>query len=168
MGRRVSWLPRFLSLIISVKLVHIFISPEHNYFGHHGQPSGRAPMHALEEAEVVAGKGIVGDRFFGWKEEYAGQVTFFSLEVHEAVCAQLGVWDRGPEVYRRNLVVSGADLNALMGREFEVQGVKFRGMAESKPCYWMDEAFGPGAEEALQGRGGLRAKVLTSGVLRCP
>jgi MOSC domain-containing protein YiiM len=110
----------------------------------------------------------VGDRFFGWKEEYAGQVTFFSLEVHEAVCAQLGVRDRGPEVYRRNLVVNGADLNALIGREFEVQGVKFRGMAESKPCYWMDEAFGPGAEEALQGRGGLRAKVLTSGVLRCP
>jgi len=149
-----------------LKLTHIFISPEHNYFGHHGQPSGKAPLLPLDVAEVVAGKGIVGDRFFGWKEDYAGQVTFFSLEVHEAVCAQLGVQDRGPDVYRRNLVVTGADLNALIGREFALQGVRFRGMAESKPCYWMDEALAPGAEAALRGRGGLRAKVLTDGRLR--
>ena len=149
-----------------MKLTHIFISPEHNYFGHHGQPSGNAVLRSLDEAELVAGKGIVGDRFFGWKEDYAGQVTFFSLEAHEAVCAQLGVHDCGPDAYRRNLVVSGADLNALIGREFELQGVRFRGMAESKPCYWMDEALAPGAEAALQGRGGLRAKVLTDGRLR--
>jgi MOSC domain-containing protein YiiM len=69
-------------------------------------------------------------------------------------------------VYRRNLVVREVDLNALIGREFEVQGVRFLGMAEAKPCYWMDEAFAPGAEEALKGQGGLRAKVLTSGTLR--
>jgi len=149
-----------------VRLLHIFISPEHNYFGHHGQPSGRAPVVALDEAEVVAGRGLVGDRFFGWKEDYAGQVTFFSMEVHEAVCAELGVSDRGPDVYRRNLVVAGADLEALMGCEFELQGVRFLGMVEAKPCYWMDEAVGPGAEQSLRGRGGLRAKVLTSGRLR--
>jgi MOSC domain-containing protein YiiM len=40
------------------------------------------------------------------------------------------------------------------------------GMVEAKPCYWMDEALAPGAEEALRGLGGLRAKVLTSGQLR--
>ena len=82
------------------------------------------------------------------------------------MCAQLGVPDRGPEVYRRNLLVTGADLNALIGQEFELQGQRFLGVAESKPCYWMDEAFAPGAEEALRGQGGLRAKVLTSGTLR--
>ncbi|MFN0126173.1 MAG: MOSC domain-containing protein [Verrucomicrobiales bacterium] len=150
-----------------MKLIHIFISPEHNYFGHHGRPSGRAPLISLEEAEVVAGQGIVGDRFFGWKEDYSGQVTFFSIEAHDALCAQLGVWDRGPEVYRRNLIVRGADLNALIGREFELQGMRFEGASEAKPCFWMDEAFGPGAEEALRGRGGLRARVLTGGSLKC-
>lgn len=149
-----------------LKLVHIFISPEHTYFGHHGKPSGSAPPQALDEAALVAGKGIVGDRFFGWKEDYAGQVTFFSLETHEALCAQFGVRDRGPEVYRRNFVVRGVDLNALIGQEFEIQGVRFLGVVEAKPCYWMDEAFAPGAEEALGGRGGLRAKVLTDGTLR--
>jgi MOSC domain-containing protein YiiM len=39
-------------------------------------------------------------------------------------------------------------------------------MAECKPCYWMDEAIAPGAEALLQGRGGLRARILTSGTLR--
>ena len=82
------------------------------------------------------------------------------------MCAQLGVGDRGPDVYRRNLVVAGVDLMALMGREFELQGVRFMGMVEAKPCYWMDEALAPGAEEALRGCGGLRARVLTSGQLR--
>jgi MOSC domain-containing protein YiiM len=57
-------------------------------------------------------------------------------------------------------------LNALIGAEFEIQGIKFRGMAECAPCYWMDRAFAPGAEQFLQNRGGLRAQILTDGVLR--
>jgi MOSC domain-containing protein YiiM len=58
------------------------------------------------------------------------------------------------------------DLNTLIGVEFEVQGVRFLGSAECSPCYWMDRAFAPGAEAALKGRGGLRAKILSDGVLR--
>jgi butyrate kinase len=30
----------------------------------------------------------------------------------------------------------------------------------------MDQAIGAGEKEALQGRGGLRARILTSGILR--
>ncbi len=147
-------------------LRHIYISPAHNFFGRHGQGAGTAPTEELAEAEVVAGKGLVGDRFYGWKEGYKGQVTFFSLEVHRALCAQFQVWDRPPSVYRRNLVVEGAELPALIGQEFELQGVRFRGTSDCAPCYWMDQAFGPGAEAALAGRGGLRAQVLTTGCLR--
>jgi MOSC domain-containing protein YiiM len=59
------------------------------------------------------------------------------------------------------------DLNALIGREFEVQGVRFAGVEECRPCYWMNEAFGhPQAEDWLKGRGGLRARILSSGWLR--
>ena len=60
----------------------------------------------------------------------------------------------------------GVDLNEWIGREFELQGVRFRGVQECKPCYWMDGAFGPGANAAMKGRGGLRAEVLSNGVLR--
>jgi MOSC domain-containing protein YiiM len=47
-----------------------------------------------------------------------------------------------------------------------VQGVRFLGTEESKPCYWMNQAFGEGAEAALQGHGGLRARILADGILR--
>jgi MOSC domain-containing protein YiiM len=54
----------------------------------------------------------------------------------------------------------------LIGKEFEIQGVRFLGTEEASPCFWMDQAFGEGAEDALRGKGGLRAKILDDGVLR--
>jgi MOSC domain-containing protein YiiM len=46
-----------------------------------------------------------------------------------------------------------------------VQGVRFLGTQECAPCYWMNAVFAEGAEEALKGHGGLRAKILCDGVL---
>ena len=63
--------------------------------------------------------------------------------------------------------VTGIDLNSLIGVEFEVQGVRFAGTEQCKPCHWMDSALGHGAENWLQGRGGLRARILTDGALQC-
>lgn len=149
-----------------MKVRHLFISPAHNYFGHHGKPAGTTPMEAVEEVQCVAGKGLRGDRFFEFKENYKGQVTFFSRETWEDLCLRFQIADKGPETFRRNVIVSGIDLNTLIGKEFEVQGVRFLGTQESAPCYWMNQAFAEGAEEALKGRGGLRASILTDGVLR--
>jgi MOSC domain-containing protein YiiM len=149
-----------------MRLLHLYLSPEHNYFGHHGQPAGTAPMIEVPDLKLVAGQGIEGDRFFGFKKDYKGQVTFFEGERYQALCAQFQVWDRSSSVFRRNIITEGQDLNALIGAEFEIQGVRFKGMAECSPCYWMDEAFHPGAEAALKNHGGLRAKILTDGVLR--
>ena len=58
------------------------------------------------------------------------------------------------------------DLNTLVSAEFAVQGVRFAGTEQCRPCYWMDSALGAGAAEWLQGRGGLRARILNDGVLR--
>ena len=122
----------------------------------------------LECAEVkcVAGRGLDGDRFFDFKKNYQGQVTFFADEVYAQLCAEFGVWDRAPSVFRRNIITVGVDLPALIGKEFAVQGVRFRGTMESAPCEWMNVAFAPGAEARLKGSGGLRATILTDGVLR--
>jgi MOSC domain-containing protein YiiM len=149
-----------------VKVRHLYISPGHNYFGHNGGPPGNHPTLEVPEVECVAGRGLKGDRFFDFKEDNKGQVTFFSQEVFEALCAELKLSGKVPGESRRNIVVAGIDLNSLVGQEFEIQGVKFRGMAECSPCHWMDKAFAPGAEHFLQKRGGLRAKVLTDGKLR--
>ena len=150
----------------AIRIKHLFISPGHNFIGHHDQEPAQHPMIECAEIKCLADRGIEGDRFLDFKADYKGQVTFFSNEVYEDVCAQFGVRDRPASAFRRNIIVEGVDLNALIGREFEVQGVRFLGTQESAPCHWMNTAFAPGAEEALKGRGGLRAKVLTDGVLR--
>lgn len=148
-----------------MELLHLFISPGHNFFGRNGGPPGDHPMIERNEVECVAGKGIRGDRFFEYKKSYKGQITFFAEEVYRELEAQFDVFDRPPSVFRRNVITRNVDLNTLIGLEFEVQGVRFVGMEECKPCYWMDRAFHPGTETALKGRGGLRARILTSGIL---
>jgi MOSC domain-containing protein YiiM len=149
-----------------LRVEHLFVSPGHNFFGHHGQPAGEHPIQAVEQIECVAGRGIRGDRFFDYKENYKGQITFFSMEVLEALRRELNLPDAQPEGTRRNAFVRGVDLNALIGQQFELQGVRFEGVEESRPCNWMNSALGPGAEEWLRGRGGLRCRILSNGVIK--
>jgi MOSC domain-containing protein YiiM len=149
-----------------MRIEHLYISPGHNFYGHHGGPAGTHATEEPREIRCLAGRGIEGDRFLDFKSDYKGQITFFAREIYDELRARFGVWDRPPSAFRRNVIVSGADLNALIGQEFAVQGVRFLGVAECSPCEWMDRAFAPGTEEALRGRGGLRARILTDGVLR--
>ncbi len=148
------------------RIEHLFISPGHNFFGHHGQAAGEHLILAVDQIECVAGRGIRGDRFFDYQENYKGQITFFAMEVLEALRQELDLPNIMPEHTRRNAFARGLDLNALIGERFEVQGVRFLGVEESKPCYWMNTALGPGAEVWLRGRAGLRCRILTNGTIR--
>ncbi len=148
-----------------MNLLHFYLSSGHNYFGHHGKPAGEHPVVEVEEIECIAGKGIRGDRFFDYKDDYAGQITFFASEVFVELVAEFGLHDRSPADLRRNVITADMDLNTLIGEEFEIQGIRFFGTRECSPCYWMDQAYVPGTEAFLKGRGGLRAKILTSGNL---
>jgi len=148
------------------KVRHIYISPGHNYRGHHGHEPGTHPIQEVDAVKCVAGAGLVGDRYFNHAENYKGQITFFSSEVHRQLCERFNQPDTPPSVYRRNVIVEGVDLRQLVGRQFEIQGVVFEGVEECRPCYWMDRAVAPGAEEAMKGSGGLRARILQGGTLR--
>ena len=149
-----------------IRIAHLYISPGHNYFGHHGQPAGEHAMIERPEIRCLAGRGIEGDRFLDFKVDYQGQITFFERETYDRLCAELAVGDRAPGVFRRNVITAGVALAAFYGQEFEIQGVRFLGTGHCAPCHWMNTAFAPGAEARLQGHGGLRAKILTDGVLR--
>ena len=149
----------------SVEVCHLYISPGHNFVGHHGREPDTHPMIEVPMVECVAGRGIRGDRYFDFKDDYKGQITFFSLDVFDELCAALDIHDCSPAAARRNVITRGVNLNEFIGREFDVQGVWFSGTEESAPCYWMDRAFAPGAREFLKGRGGLRAKILSDGGL---
>ena len=149
-----------------IQVHQLFISSGHNFFGRHGQSAGQNPVVEVDQIECVAGHGIRGDRFFDFKENYKGQITFFSREVFDALRSELNLPQALPSATRRNALVTGVDLNSLIGAEFEIQGVQFAGIEQCKPCYWMDSALGPGAEAWLQGRGGLRARILTDGIIQ--
>lgn len=149
----------------NMKVESIYISKEHNFFGRYGMGSLNHETIGVDSVRCVTGKGLEGDRFFGYKEDYKGQITFFSKEVFESMSNVLDVHDRSTAVVRRNVIVSGADLNALVGQSFKVQGIEFEGVQECSPCEWMDEAFGQGAMGFLKGQGGLRCRILTDGIL---
>ena len=149
-----------------MRVRQMFISPGHNFYGHSVASPGQNPTLAVSEVECVAGQGLVGDRFYGYKPNFSGQVTFFSWEVYQSLCAELNLVGASSGASRRNIVVENVDLNSLVGQEFTLQGVRFRGMSECSPCHWMDSAFAPGAEQFLKNRGGLRAQVLSDGKLR--
>ncbi|MEY2509588.1 MAG: hypothetical protein QOE26_351 [Verrucomicrobiota bacterium] len=148
-----------------MKVRQIFISEGHNYFGHHGRAPDDHPLVEVPQIECVAGHGIRGDRFYNYRDNYKGQITFFSFEVFEKLALHFGLTDKSPGAARRNVIMSGVELNDLIGEEFSIQGVRLRGTAHCKPCYWMDQAIAPGAEEFLQGNGGLRAQILSDGVI---
>jgi MOSC domain-containing protein YiiM len=149
-----------------VEILRLYTSPVHIYVGHYGKPPGEEPVVEADSIECVAGHGIRDDRYFDYRDSYKGQITFFADEVYQALCHHLSLHDKPPSAARRNVITRGADLNALIGSEFEVQGVRFRGTEECRPCSWMNQAFAPGAEEFLKGRGGLRARILSDGILR--
>ena len=123
-------------------------------------------MIEVPTVECVAGRGLHGDRYFDFKEDYKGQITFFSLEVFDELRDALKLEGIVPSAVRRNVFTREVDLNQLIGRDFEVQGVHFHGTEESRPCDWMNRAIAPGAREFLKGRGGLRARILTDGTLQ--
>ncbi len=62
---------------------------------------------------------------------------------------------------RRNVVLRGADVEALRGEPFSLDtgsgAVLFRGYRPANPCAWMDHEIAPGAFRAMRGRGGVRA-----------
>ena len=148
-----------------MEIAHLYISAGHNYFGHHERPPGQYPIIEVPRIECVAGRGIVGDRYFDYKNQYKGQVTFFSFEVFRELCDALDLSGVPPSAPRRNVITREVDLNDLIGTTFEVQSVQFEGTEECRPCYWMDQAFAPGAHQFLKGRGGLRARILSDGEL---
>ncbi|GKV71832.1 MULTISPECIES: MOSC domain-containing protein [Pseudarthrobacter] len=153
-----------------VEILHLLVSPSHAYFGRARDGAADVPTTDADAAEVVAGKGIVGDRFFGKAAHMDAAVTLFAVESLEAIAAELGAEPFNPLLARRNVVLRGAHLVPLLGQDFVLesggQSVAFHGGRHAQPCAWMNEMLAPGAHPAMRGRGGIRCRALSSGLLR--
>ena len=154
----------------AIALEHIYISPAHNYFGKPKDGPGLHPTTDVEAVEVRAGLGLVGDRYYGVPAHYEAQVTFLAAEVFEALLTEFDRDDLAPVLTRRNIVTRGVPLNQLIGQEFTLDAgggpINFLGTKPCSPCAWMDAMLGSGAHAFLRGRGGLRARILTTGTLQ--
>ena len=91
----------------------------------------------------MAGRGLRGDRFFDYQENYKGQIAFFAMEVFEALRRELNL-RRKTRGRASQWIRARANLPSLIGKTFSVHGVRFQGVEEAKPCHWMNTALGPG------------------------
>jgi hypothetical protein len=152
-----------------VEIVGFVVSPAHRY---EGRPSDGPTPATVDESpdriELRAHLGIVGDRYFGTRHTHAS-VTLINADAAERALATVGIQDPDLAGARRNIVVRGIDVEALVDTAFALDTgdgpVRFTSRTRANPCAWMDEAFGPGARDALRGYAGIRAEPLDDGVL---
>jgi len=136
----------------------------------HIASAAKAPMQAVDHAEAIPGAGLRGDRYFlkqgtFYKPEPDFELTLIEVEAIEAIKREYKV-DLGAGEARRNVVTRGVPLNHLVGREFTVGGVKVRGIRLCEPCSHLEGLTGLPVIKGLRHRGGLRAQILTQGVIR--
>jgi MOSC domain-containing protein YiiM len=152
-----------------VEILHLLVSPQHAYFGRARDGAAVVPTTDADEVQTVAGKGIVGDRFFGRAAHMDAAVTLLAVEGLEAMAAELGVAPFDPLLTRRNVVLRGVELPPLLGEEIVLESrgdaVRLLVGRPANPCAWMDRMLAPGAHAAMRGRGGVRCRVLTDGLL---
>lgn len=136
----------------------------------HIASAAKAPMQAVNQVAAIPGAGLQGDRYFSkqgtfYKPEPDFELTLIEWEAIEAIKREYNV-DLGAGEARRNVVTRGVPLNHLVGREFTVGGVKVRGIRLCEPCSHLEGLTGLPVIKALRHRGGLRAQILTQGVIR--
>lgn len=128
-------------------------------------------MVEVKEARAVPGKGLDGDRYFSGKGTYSvkpgpdREVTLIEAEALEALRRDYGV-TLEPGQSRRNITTRGVPLNFLVGKEFTVGSVSLLGIRLCEPCGHLEELTREGTRAGLVHRGGLRAQILTGGVIR--
>ena len=131
----------------------------------------RGPIESQQAVQLHAGCGIVGDRHYRRNTPAAEQITLIE---EEAIAAFNTHYQQqvAPATLRRNVLTRGMDLNALEGQEFYIGPVRLRGIELCEPCSVVGKLLAqpdlaaPQVVKALLGRGGLRAEILSNGVIR--
>jgi hypothetical protein len=126
-------------------------------------PAAEAPVRLVDEAAAIAARGLEGDRYTAGAGTFASGRPGSALTLVDA--AVLDSFDRDVD-HRRNVVVRGTDLNALVGHEFTLGEARCRGRRLCEPCAHLDRLNGGGVLRPLVHRGGLRADIVCDGTVR--
>lgn len=131
---------------------------------------GGEPMVKVEEVRAVADGGLEGDRYMTrtgyWTNIDECQVTLIEGEVLDQIASGSDVRVKDGE-HRRNIVTRGIELDTLAGRQFTVGEAVMIFDRPRPPCGYIQTITQKGMTKALGGmRGGICARVLTSGAIR--
>jgi hypothetical protein len=135
-------------------------------------PAPDASMIAVESVRAAPGRGLEGDRYFlnvgtfspkPQKPDY--ELTLIEQEQIDAFALASGLPFTAAQA-RRNIVTRGVALNDLVGCEFSIGDVRIRGVRLCEPCNYLAKISYPEALKGLVHKGGLRAQILTEGILR--
>jgi len=149
----------------TILIEQLWISPGHDFKGRFGQSRLEHPVTSPPSIHCIQNRGIEGDRYFDFKDNFKGQITFFSAEVADALRAFIQQPDWNPIDTRRNVLTRGIELPTLIGKTFTLGTLQLYGSEHCAPCFWMDQAVAPGVSQWLEGKGGLRCKILNTATL---
>jgi MOSC domain-containing protein YiiM len=126
------------------------------------------PMLSLDRVRAIAAVGLEGDRYalgtgFYSDGQDGRQLTLIEAEDLEQLRAQGIVLE--PHECRRNIVTRGITLPALLGQRFRIGAVECIGIRMCPPCNHLEVLTRPGPLRGLARSGGIRAHILTDGVL---
>ncbi len=116
----------------------------------------------LNSVEAVAEHGLKGDKA-GMHPRGKRQITLIQAEYIPVIQALLANSDISPARLRRNISISGINLNALKDQIIQVGAATLEITGFCHPCHKLEDQLGFGALNALRGHGGLTAKVISGG-----
>jgi MOSC domain-containing protein YiiM len=128
------------------------------------RPMRKAPLQAVEAAEIDEAQGLLGDHYLGRSRKR--QVTLIASEHIAAIASYLGRAEVSPSALRRNIVTRGINLLALKDSWVQIGEAVLEITQDCHPCSRMEAAFGPGGYNAVRGHGGLTARVVRGGRVR--
>ena len=145
------------------EIVQLLASPVHRFEGRPADgPAPAPPGELVQEIEIRAGLGIVGDRYFGKPAHRDASITVIA---QESLRPGIGLVE-----VRRNILVAGIAVDDLVGSVLILDSgagpVRLQVKRRANPCAWMDATIGPGAWRELRGRGGIRCVPSNDGILR--
>ena len=115
--------------------------------------------------EVLANKGIIGDRHFKDFNDPYCQLTLIESENIDYYNLKYGL--NIPYVnFRRNVVTKGVRLNELVGKKLQVGNVELEGVDLCRPCRHLSEVLNQNniLKEFIR-KGGLRCQILSSSTI---
>jgi MOSC domain-containing protein YiiM len=129
-------------------------------------------MCEVQQVQAVMQVGLMGDRYAlgkgAWSHSKTVKIRHVSLIATEAIIEANKLLSVPflPQETRRNLLTEGIELNGLVGKRFQVGGVAMRGVELCDPCKRPSALCDkPDFEAAFQLRGGLRAEILSDGMI---